>query len=419
MYCGACARDIALVRGLIKRGHDVQIIPLYTPLKIEGDEPANIAPVYLGGINAYLQQKSALFRHLPPLLDRALDNPRLLRWVSRFAISTEAAKLGAMTVSVLAGRDGKQRKEVARLVAYLKTQPAPDVFVITNALLSGLAPELERRFAIPVLCGLQGEDSFVQSMPEPHRSRAQELMQANVRSADLLIAPGDDYARRMTDYLAVPAGKVRVVRTGLDLADYAAVAAERATAPPAPFTVGHLSVITPGKGLDLLVEAARILVRDQGRDVRLLVAGLVLDQGYWRQVQQAVADAGLTERFEYRGEVDYAGKLQLLREATVFAAPGRFYEARGVAVMEAIAAGVPVVVPEHGAYPEIRALTGGGLTYPLGSAPDLATRLAELMDDPAEATRLGQTGSAAMATHFSADVAAEAMLAVLGEVTGA
>jgi len=31
MYCGACARDIALVRGLIKRGHDVQIIPLYTP----------------------------------------------------------------------------------------------------------------------------------------------------------------------------------------------------------------------------------------------------------------------------------------------------------------------------------------------------------------------------------------------------
>ena len=198
MYCGACARDIALVRGLIKRGHDVQIIPLYTPLKIEGDEPANITPVYLGGINAYLQQKSALFRHLPAFLDRALDNPTLLRWVSRFAISTEAAKLGAMTVSVLAGRDGRQCKEVQRLVEYLKTQPAHDVFVITNALLSGLAPELKRQFAIPVLCGLQGEDSFVQSMPEPHRSRAQELMQANARSVDLLIAPGDDYARRMT-----------------------------------------------------------------------------------------------------------------------------------------------------------------------------------------------------------------------------
>ena len=60
-YCGACNRDVALVRALTGRGHEVQLLPLYTPLRVEGDDPS-AGHVFMGGINAYLQQHSALFR---------------------------------------------------------------------------------------------------------------------------------------------------------------------------------------------------------------------------------------------------------------------------------------------------------------------------------------------------------------------
>ncbi|MEN6347142.1 MAG: glycosyltransferase family 4 protein [Armatimonadia bacterium] len=402
MYCGACARDLALARGLIGRGHDFQIIPLYTPLKTEGDDPFPTQPVFLGGINAYLQQYSGLFRRLPPFLDRILDSPALLRWASRFALSTEAADLGATTVSVLAGREGNQVKEFARLLDYLLSQDRPHLFSITNTLLSGVAPELKARFGLPITCGLQGEDGFVRSMTEPHRTQAQDLMRRNARAIDLFIAPTHAYAQEMADYLALPAEKVKVVHTGLEVDPYRRIAMGRsARLADAPFTLGYLSSITPGKGLDLLVEALRVLLRDAGRDVRLRVAGLVLDAGYWRSLQASVKRSGLADRIEYLGEVGLEGKLGLLSGVDAFSVPSRFSEARGVAVMEALAAGVPVVVPNAGAYPELLALCGGGTLFPPGDAAALASQLAQVMDDPAGAHQRAQAGSEALATLYS------------------
>src|SRR5436309_14671783 len=102
MYCGSCMRDNTLVTALRALGHDALLIPTYTPVRT--DEP-NVSQrrVFFGGINVYLQQKSALFRHTPWTLDRLLDAPRLLRWVSRFAVKTRAEELGELTVSMLKG----------------------------------------------------------------------------------------------------------------------------------------------------------------------------------------------------------------------------------------------------------------------------------------------------------------------------
>ena len=90
-YCGACHRDVALAKGLIARGHDVQLLPVYTPIRVEGSDPS-ADRVFLGGINAYLQQHVALLRHTPAFLERWLDDPRLLSWVAARAISTDPQK---------------------------------------------------------------------------------------------------------------------------------------------------------------------------------------------------------------------------------------------------------------------------------------------------------------------------------------
>jgi hypothetical protein len=64
MYCGSCSRDNALAVELLKRGHDVTLLPLYTPTN---PDEANVSRnrVLFGGINIYLQQHVPFFRSTP------------------------------------------------------------------------------------------------------------------------------------------------------------------------------------------------------------------------------------------------------------------------------------------------------------------------------------------------------------------
>ena len=84
MYCGTCLHDNTLAAALLSAGTDLLLVPTYTPIRTD-EEDLSEKRVFFGGINVYLQQKLGLFRHTPWFLDRLLDAPPLLRWVSRFA----------------------------------------------------------------------------------------------------------------------------------------------------------------------------------------------------------------------------------------------------------------------------------------------------------------------------------------------
>src|SRR5947209_2429275 len=137
MYCGSCMHDNTLVAALSALGYDALLIPTYTPIRTD-EADVSQRRVFFGGINVYLQQKLALFRHTPWLLDRLLDAPRLLRWVSRFAMKTQAERLGDLTISMLQGEHGHQRKELTKLVSWLAQEVRPQLINLTNALLSGV-----------------------------------------------------------------------------------------------------------------------------------------------------------------------------------------------------------------------------------------------------------------------------------------
>lgn len=409
MYCGACARDAAMARALIERGHQVQIVPLYTPLRLDGADDLPVTEVHLGAMNAYLQQLSGAFARMPRAVARLLDHEGLLRFISRFAVSTKPSQLGPMTVSVLAGADGRQRAELARLVGYLEGEARPDAVTITNSMLSGVAPEIRRRLAVPVTCEVKGEDGFIEALPEPHRAEAVALVRRNARFIDRFIAPTAAYADRMAEWLAVERRRIEVVRTIVDAGAFRRTGPR----PREPFTVGYVSVITPRKGLHVLAEAA-LKLAGEGRDVRLRVAGQVLHRRYWREVRRTVA--GLRERFEYLGEVDFAGKVALLRSLSAFCQPSIKPEALGTAALEAMAAGAPAVTPNEGVFPEVLELTGGGLLFAPGDAESLARALVELMDDAERADRMGEVGAAAVERHFSTGAAVSAMERILGDV---
>ncbi len=77
MYCGSCFRDNGLAAELIARGHDVTLIPVYTPTRTD-EVNVSRPDVLFGGISVYLQQYSALFRKTPRFLDRLWDSPRVI-----------------------------------------------------------------------------------------------------------------------------------------------------------------------------------------------------------------------------------------------------------------------------------------------------------------------------------------------------
>ena len=220
MYCGSCTRDNALARELTARGHDVTLLPVYTPTR--PDEP-NVSRdrVLFGGISVYLQQHASLFRRTPRLLDRLWDSPRVIRAFASRAISTDARMLGDLTISMLQGEQGVLRKEFDKLVDWMRDEPVPDVIELPNTLLIALAAPLKRAFDRPVCCAMQGEELFLDGLVPPYRERALALIRRQVPSIDRFVAVGDYCAAFMSKYIDIPPARISVVPLGISMEGYA------------------------------------------------------------------------------------------------------------------------------------------------------------------------------------------------------
>jgi glycosyltransferase involved in cell wall biosynthesis len=404
MYCGSCMRDNTLAAALREQGLDILLLPLYTPIRTDEADVSEPCVLY-GGINVYLQQKSRLFRHLPARLSRLLDAPWLLRKVSRGADSGSPDDLGAMTVSMLKGRHGAQRQELTRLIRWLSRNRV-DLVNLPNAMFLGAAGAIRQELAVPVVCTLTGEDLFLDALPEPWRSEALALIRQQAGDSDAFIAVTRYYASRAVEHLGMPKDRIEVVPLGVRADDLALPQPERANARE-PFTIGYLARVCPEKGLHILCEAFRILLA-QGRRCRLRVAGYVssTNQGFLGALREQMPQEA-RETFEYVGEVDRAGKCAFLRSLQVLSVPTVYREAKGIYVLEALAAGVPVVQPDHGAFPEMIEATGGGVLFEANNPTALAQAVARLMDDAALREQMACRGQAAVLQSYTDRVMAE------------
>src|SRR6266568_3940052 len=150
MFCGLCFRDNALVGELRRTGHKVTMVPLYLPFTLDEPDESAGTPIFFSGINVYLEQKSAFFRHAPGWLHRLLASRGLLKWAAGKTAKTRAEDLGDITLSMLRGEDGNQARELNELIAWFKSQSKPDVICLSNALLLGLAHRLKSELGAPI-----------------------------------------------------------------------------------------------------------------------------------------------------------------------------------------------------------------------------------------------------------------------------
>ncbi len=398
MYCGSCLRDNALAAELMAQGHDVTLVPLYTPTLTD---EANVSQkrVFFGGISVYLEQHMAAFRHTPAWLDSLWDSLPALKAASRRSIVVSPEHLGQLTISMLRGEDGAQRKEFHKLTAWLRTEPRPDVVSIPNSLLISLARPLKETLGCPVVCTLQGEDLFLEGLGEPWRTQALELIRAQVEAVDLFVAVSEYYAGFMASYLRIPERKIEVVPIGINMKGYDTGFRFRTNC----FTVGYFARIVPEKGLHVLAEAYRKLRRETDfSGVTLESAGYLAPEyrGYLAGIEKEMKKADLGEEFRYRGVLDRAHKVDFLRSLSVLSVPGPYAEPKGIFVLEAMANEVPVVEPRHGVFPEILEKTGGGILVEPHSVDSLAEGIYSLWHDQARADELGRRGAQGVREHY-------------------
>lgn len=399
MYCGSCIRDNALAASLTRRGHDVTLLPLYTPTRTD-EENVSQRRVFFGGISVYLEQYVSLFRKTPWFLDRLWESPWLLRAVSGRGVQTHPAQLGALTVSVLEGTHGHQRKELDKLVHWLRDQPRPDVVDISNSMLIAIAEPLKQALGCPINCTLQGENIFMDGLLEPYRTRATELIRSHVPYVDSFVAVSDYYARCMSRYLGIPGAKMRVVPLGVDV--------DRFRPGPdcefGPLTIGYLGRMAPEKGVRSLCESYRRL-REQGQldGGRLELAGYLGPEhrAYWRSIEREVAAWGLGEEISYRGELDLEHKVEFLQALDVFVVPAVYDDPKGMSLVEAMACGVPVVAPRRGTYTELLERTGGGVLVEPENSAVLEEILQRLDSNRTELAELGRRAAEGIRQYYS------------------
>lgn len=411
MFCGSCMRDNTLVTALLELGHDALLVPTYTPIRTDEIDVSQ-GRIFYGGINVYLQDKSWLFRKTPRFVDWLLNRRALLTWASRQAVTTDYGNFADLTLSMLRGTDGRQAKELAKLVDWLVADVKPDVVVLTNALLSGLVPSLAKNLKVPIFITLQGDDIFLNALPAHARTQCVQQIQANDRYVAGYISTSSRYAEAMAPYFGIDRAKIETVPPGIQLRGHGGHSEPRT----GPGVVGYFARICPEKGFHNLIDAFVRLRRDPDMaGVTLKASGWLGEQyrKFYDEQLSKLERAGLVQDFHYTDSPDHASKVRFLQSVDVLTVPTDYHEPKGLYVLEAWANGVPVVQPAHGSFPELLDRVPAGLLAHPGDATDLADKLKLILSDSELRTKLGRQGREGVAAHFTAHRMAEGTIRVL------
>lgn len=408
MFCGSCMHDNTWARALRDAGVEVTLIPTYTPIRVD-EENLSGQRVFFGGINVYLEHRWDFWRRLPRWMTRWVDHPGLIRLATSISVSNDASELGSLTLAMLDGESGPQQTDVEELAAFIGNDLKPDVVCFSNALLCGVLRRLKQQFAGPVFCTLQGDDIFLDSLPDKYRTEAIQRLSERAAEFDGFLVHSHFYRDHMSDLLSLPADRFHCIPLGIDFDGFDGqpkpIAGE-------PFRIGYFARICPEKGLHVLIEAVRTL-RQRGRSVRLVAGGYLgsRDQAWFDRLQKDAADLGTA--FEYVGSPpDHAEKAAFLRTLDVLCVPTVYREPKGIFVLESLASGVPVIQPAHGSFPEMLEQTGGGLLYDVDDPEALVSSLERVIDDPELRLQLATEGTSRVRERFSMATMVEATQAV-------
>jgi glycosyltransferase involved in cell wall biosynthesis len=392
-------RDNSLARHLIKQGHKVTVLPAYLPHLLDEDRAVQQSPIFFGGVNVYLQHKFPFFRKTPRWMDQIFNSETLLRWVAGKRGMTTPRQLGEITLSTLRAKDGPLAKEVNKVIDWFKEHGKPDVLLLSTVLLAGVGRAVREELGIPVFSFLQGEDGFLDSLLPEFRKDAWDLIGADARALDGCISPSRFFTNLMGQRLSMAPQKILPLSNGISLDGYPAERVESCEP-----TIGFFARICPEKGLDLLIDAfIQLKQSDKYPELKLAVAGTLPqeNESFLEEQKRKITAAGLGRFVVFRPNLSREEKIDFLDQLTLFCVPARLLEAFGLYVIEAMAAGVPVVLPNHGSFTELINETKGGVLYAKDEPSGLFNALNDLLSKSEQAKQFAEQGKAAVHEKYS------------------
>ena len=408
-FCGNCYRDNLLAQAMHRAGHDVTVVPLYLPLKYL-DQLGEDVPVFFPATTFYIEQKT---RHsMPKWVRRLLDSAPALRLAASRSGTTSAAGMEEMTMSMIDGNDDTFQRHVGVLIQWVRQSPLPDVIHLSSTLLLGVARPLKEALGIPVVCSLQDEEVWIDTLDPDYARRAWQAIADGAGWIDHFVVSSHYYAdvvRRRFPLLPPPT----VIYPGVDIARYQPKGDEP-DSPDAP-TIGFFYRMNELDGLDVLAEAF-VMLKQRGTipGLQLRIGG-----GYMSTEHKFLADIRRTLH-PYADDVifdhDYTWNrhADFYRHISVLAVPLRFQEGIGLYVCEAFAAGRPVVEPATGSFPEI--VGNGGLTYQPDTASVLADTLERLLTDSELLSRCSHNARRISCERYNDALTAQALEQLYNEV---
>jgi glycosyltransferase involved in cell wall biosynthesis len=268
-----------------------------------------------------------------------------------------------------------------------------------------LGPAAARHIPLIVHFHGAGYDDFVRSAPAPVRALVRLLLQRATRA----IVPGHTMKPMLRGLIADE--RIAVVPNG--------VADPLGGLVPARVHSGTMHILflgnlLPGKGYVELIDAVQTLL-GEGVDVAVTFAGSVVDAVVHERALATIRYGA--DRIRFAGAVGAEAKAVLLRDADVLALPSED-EAHPLVILEAMAAGLPVVSTRRGAIPETVVDGETGVLIETRDAAALTLALRRLADQPGLLATFGAAGRARYLAHYTIERWADRMSNVFESGTG-
>lgn len=390
-YCGNCYRDMIYLRAIRKvPGIQASAIPLYLPPEGTEFETGLDKHVFFGAISMYLREKVPFLRNMPSFLDKIFDSGPMLKMAANRAGTTRTEGLEEMTLSMIKGENAFPEKELQRLIAYLTKDGQPDIIHLSNALIIGLARQLKKRMNVKIVCSLLNEDDWLDEMVEPYQSMAWQMISQEAVNVDAFITPSNYFKDLFIAKTGVTSDNFHVVPMAVDAADLTDLVNNSQY--PA---LGFFCRINSQNGFDKLVDAFIDLKRKN------VLPGLTLhvsggftgdDKSFISKQIKKIKSNGFSEFLKIYPEFQGNGKHEFFSNIDIMSVPVRKHDGYGLYILEANSAGIPVVQPATGGYPEILEKTKGGITYSPDTVDELSLNLLKLFKDDNLRKQLGKNG---------------------------
>jgi len=402
-YCANCYRDMLYVKAIRKvPGTKAKAIPLYLPPDKEINSKNELdTHVFFGAISMFLREKVRIFRNMPMFLEKFFDLKPFLKLAASLAGTTRSQGFEDLTLNMIKGDNTFRKDEVKRLINYINTEGNPDVIHLSNALILGLARQIKKRMDVKIVCSLLNEDDWINDMSESYQSKAWKMIAAESVYVDAFVTPSRYSKEQFISQTGVKGDNIHIIPLGFDAPD-----PDKSKDQSRPPAIGYFCRVSEHNGFDKLVDAF-IEIKSSN-----IIPGLILnvcggytadDKPFISKQIKKIREYGFQKSIKIYPEFVGNKKAEFFTDVDVISVPVRKYDGYGLYVLEANAAGVPVVQPATGAFPEILEITGGGIIYSPDTISELSKSMVKVLTDHELRKKLAETGSVKVRSELSLD----------------